>query len=235
MVYRSRAQTLRLSSRIAVLIGAVVFAGGSVLVYTLPRADVQAEEPAPSPTPTFTPKEVQPSLKSRLARASATPTKAHHSPSTVPAPSTSPTKRPPTPHASPSATATPSLTTRPSPTRSTPPAATSPAATTDSTSRAQVIYLINQERTSRGLNSLASSSALSAQCQAWSESMAAVDVLSHSTNEYGGEIIASGASTAQQALDLWLNSPPHLDILLGSGYTRIGAGMADGYWTVEFE
>jgi uncharacterized protein YkwD len=98
-----------------------------------------------------------------------------------------------------------------------------------------VIYLINQERASQGLNSLSSSSALSAQCQAWSESMAAIDVLSHSSYGYGGEIIASGASTAQQALDLWLNSPPHLAIILGAGYTRIGAGMADGYWTVQFE
>lgn len=97
-----------------------------------------------------------------------------------------------------------------------------------------MISLINQQRAEYGLNSLASNSGLSGQCQAWSEHMAASQVLSHSGGGYSAEIIASGAYTPQQALDLWLNSPPHRDILLGSGYAEIGSGYADGYWTVQF-
>jgi uncharacterized protein YkwD len=51
---------------------------------------------------------------------------------------------------------------------------------------------------------------------------------------YGGEIIASGATTAVAVVDLWMNSPPHREILLSSRYTIVGAGYVNGYWTVQF-
>ena len=100
--------------------------------------------------------------------------------------------------------------------------------------RAQVIYRISQQRKVYGAAQLVANSNLSDQCQSWSESMAKAGVLSHSNFNYGGEIIASGATTAEQAVQLWMNSPPHRVILLSNDYTMIGSGYADGYWTVQF-
>jgi uncharacterized protein YkwD len=51
---------------------------------------------------------------------------------------------------------------------------------------------------------------------------------------YGGEIIASGPSTAEAVVDLWMNSPDHRQILLDDRYEIIGSGYVNGYWTVQF-
>ena len=100
--------------------------------------------------------------------------------------------------------------------------------------RAQVIFRINQQRVMYGAAQIPANSNLSDQCQSWSESMAQSGVLSHSNYSYGGEIIASGAYTAEQAVQLWMNSPSHREILLSTSYTMIGAGYSNGYWTVQF-
>ena len=61
---------------------------------------------------------------------------------------------------------------------------------------------------------------------------------------WAGENIAwntwDWAQTADVALDMWRNSPPHMQNILGCHYTRVGAGVvraADGkvYFTMIFE
>jgi len=64
--------------------------------------------------------------------------------------------------------------------------------------------------------------------------MASRDVLQHSSMTYGGEIIASGPTTAAAVVDLWMNSAPHREIMLSSRYTLAGSGYVNGYWTVQF-
>jgi len=49
-----------------------------------------------------------------------------------------------------------------------------------------------------------------------------------------GENIASGQSTAQRAMDDWMASESHRDIILDSAYTRVGIGYQDGRWVQLF-
>ncbi|HXK34008.1 MAG TPA: CAP domain-containing protein, partial [Dehalococcoidia bacterium] len=60
-------------------------------------------------------------------------------------------------------------------------------------------------------------------------------------NTYLGENIAAGVSTAQDAFNLWKNSPGHNSNMLGANYTAIGIGRhyVQGspygwYWTTDF-
>lgn len=60
-------------------------------------------------------------------------------------------------------------------------------------------------------------------------------------NTYLGENIAAGVTTAQQAFDIWRNSPGHNANMLGTNYNSIGigryfvAGSTYGwYWTTDF-
>lgn len=97
-----------------------------------------------------------------------------------------------------------------------------------------MIAEINQQRATAGVGQLWTSASLNSQSQSWAQQMAARDVLSHSGSGYGGEIIASGAETASEAVSLWLQSGPHREIMLSGRYTSIGAGQMDGYWVVQF-
>jgi uncharacterized protein YkwD len=44
-----------------------------------------------------------------------------------------------------------------------------------------------------------------------------------------GEALAVGPVDAQTLLDVWLNSPPHRDIILGAQYADIGLGCYVGW------
>lgn len=124
--------------------------------------------------------------------------------------------------------ATPTPTATPIPTSTPAPIPVNPAI------RAQVILLINQQRAAVGAGQLASSSALSEQCQAWTAHMAATQNMVHSDLPSGGEIIAMGYNTAADVVQGWLDSPPHKAIMLDPRYTEIGSGFLNGYWTVQF-
>ena len=43
-----------------------------------------------------------------------------------------------------------------------------------------------------------------------------------------GEVLAVASPSATQIVQLWLNSPPHSAIILGSGYSELGVGCAAG-------
>ncbi len=60
-------------------------------------------------------------------------------------------------------------------------------------------------------------------------------------NTWLGENIAAGVQTAQQAFDIWKNSPGHDANMKGANYTAIGIGRAyvpgspyGWYWTTDF-
>lgn len=253
MAFRWQPLTQGLFPKVCAFLGAGVFAAGSVLVYAippkghedplpkptvalpLPKASPEVpEKPSPKPKTSSTPKPKvtdKPSAKPKqrstppVARPSSRPRDVQ--PSSPGSVSPRPVKPPPPPKptpAEPTKRPTPIPTTKPAPQPS----------VTHGTLQAQVINLINQKRASLGLNTLASSSDLSDQCQEWSGRMAAQRVLYHSDMVFGGEIIASGATTPQRAVELWLNSPPHREIMLSPRYTQIGSGHVDTYWTVQF-
>jgi uncharacterized protein YkwD len=210
--------------KVAAVLGALVFAAGSVLVFAAPNAGLSnPSEVEAKPTPTATYSHPKPGLVPKPKA-----TKANPSAKPTPKPKATPS---PSPTSSPSAVQ-PSRT-GPVP-KVTPIPTLVPAPTTNSVLRAQVISLINQKRAQVGVNQLASSSRLSDQCQSWSTSMASRDVLQHSSMDYRGEIIASGPTTAERVVQLWMNSPSHREIMLSSRYTLIGSGYVNGYWTVQF-
>lgn len=236
--------------KLAAAFGALVFAAGSVLVFVIPNPKPKVDEKPetestasysifPKPelwTPDFTPftPKASPS-DSKKPKAEASPSPSDSPRDVQPSRDDSPTpgkSDPVKPTTKPKATPTPT----PKP-ASTPPKP-KPTPTVDLRAnaelRAQVIFLINQKRAQAGVGQLASNSHLSDQCQQWSTSMASRNVLQHSSMTYSGEIIASGATTAAQVVDLWMNSPAHRDIMLDGRYTLVGSGYVNGYWTVQF-
>lgn len=49
-----------------------------------------------------------------------------------------------------------------------------------------------------------------------------------------GENVAVGFATPEAVLDGWLGSPGHCANLMRSGYTELGLGRSDAYWTQVF-
>lgn len=54
-------------------------------------------------------------------------------------------------------------------------------------------------------------------------------------NGWSGEIVACGHTTPRAAVDGWLGSPGHHDIMLDEGQRRIGVAMVNHYWTAIFD
>jgi uncharacterized protein YkwD len=121
----------------------------------------------------------------------------------------------------------------------------------------EVVRLINQERTDRGLPALSIDVRLLEAARLHSEDMADQDYFSHTSLDgrspwqrisdagypmaSGGETIAAGYSTAAAVVQGWMNSSGHRAILLGSSYEHVGLGYAydpdstyGHYWTGDF-
>ena len=119
---------------------------------------------------------------------------------------------------------------------------------------------INAIRQEHGLPPLQSDASLAQIAKIRSEDMAAKGYFSHNPPDgcnflclfdtygiesaYSGENIAwndySWAQTADVAVEMWGNSPPHMENILNCRYTRFGTGVAqaaDGkiYYTMLFE
>ncbi|WP_342669925.1 CAP domain-containing protein [Amycolatopsis jejuensis] len=87
--------------------------------------------------------------------------------------------------------------------------------------------------------------------QGHSDDMSARDYFSHDTPEGddfadriteagyprpGAENIAKGASSAEQVMQMWMNSSGHRDNILNCSLKKIGVGVATSgwYWTQDF-
>lgn len=121
----------------------------------------------------------------------------------------------------------------------------------------QVIDLVNAERAAHGLKSLSYDSDLAAAALLHSQDMGSRDYFSHDSLDgtkfyerildegynYNlcGENIAAGASTPEDVVDTWMNSPGHRANILNPDYCDIGVGYAlspgssyNHYWTQDF-
>ncbi|MFJ9870009.1 sigma-70 family RNA polymerase sigma factor [Streptomyces sp. NPDC101165] len=175
------------------------------------------------------------------------------SPSAPPSPSPSTSKKASSskkPHPSKKATPTPRQTTRPpQSTPSTPQAQPAPAGDV-----AQVVALVNKERSAAGCGPLTENAQLDKAAQAHSDDMAARNFFDH-TNPDGadpgqritaagyrwstyGENIAKGQQTPQSVMDSWMNSPGHRANILNCSFKEIGVGVHKGsggpWWTQDF-
>lgn len=125
----------------------------------------------------------------------------------------------------------------------------------------QLLALVNQARSSNGLNALTLNSRLSAAAQGHSRDMACHSQLSHTGSQgstLASRLAAEGYSfsaaleniyaqppqfggTPQSAMDWWMNDQIHRDAILSSRVTEIGIGYAfvqgselGGYFTLDF-
>ena len=148
-----------------------------------------------------------------------------------------------------------------------PPTATSPPGecvfSGNSTYENQVIVLINQERTDRGLSALVQNSSLTLAARRHSEDMACNDNWSHTgsdgstlatrilaagyTYSWAAENIATSSSqyfSAQSVVNMWMNSTGHRANILSENAVHIGVGFRyagdvdllpyDAYYTADF-
>lgn len=120
---------------------------------------------------------------------------------------------------------------------------------------AEVVRLVNLERSKAGCPGLRSDSNLATAARAHSADMAANSYFDHSSRDGrsfvdriqaarysgspGGENIAAGASTPALVMAQWMASPGHKANILNCSFKAIGVGVATGgpyrtYWTQDF-
>lgn len=120
---------------------------------------------------------------------------------------------------------------------------------------AEVIRLINIERTNRGIPALKTNWQLSRVARYKSQDMINKNYFSHQSPTYGSpfdmmksfglrfsaaaENIAYGQRTAKEVVNAWMNSPGHRANILSRSYTETGVGAAKKangtlYWTQMF-
>ncbi|GHF56070.1 uncharacterized protein YkwD [Amycolatopsis bartoniae] len=182
------------------------------------------------------------------------PVSTMHQPSPV-APAPSSPAAPPSTTASPAPSTTASPPAPPPSTKSTPkppPSTSTKAAPPRNNSvAAQVLALVNQERSKAGCGALSDDGRLDTAAQKFSEDMSARDYFSHVTPEGvtfdqrikaagyakpAAENIAMGSTTAAQTMQMWMNSDGHRRNILNCSYHTLGVGLdTDGwYWVQDF-
>ena len=129
-------------------------------------------------------------------------------------------------------------------------AVTAPTVTATSTSsasavsayEAEVLRLVNVERTKRGLRALQASSCAAGFARTWSQRMASTGVFAHQSlspimstcrARGAGENIAYGNVTPAQMMAMWMASTGHRENILRASFTHLGVGAAktaSGRW-----
>ncbi|ANF97383.1 CAP domain-containing protein [Paenibacillus bovis] len=115
---------------------------------------------------------------------------------------------------------------------------------------AQVVDLVNQERSKAGLKALAVDTNLQTMGQDKAMDMYKNNYFSHTSPTYGspfdmmktykisfraaGENIAKGQTSPAQVMNSWMNSAGHKANILSKNYTHIGVGYVNGIWVQEF-
>lgn len=122
--------------------------------------------------------------------------------------------------------------------------------------RAQVLLLVNRERSSRGLPTLSENVTLRAEAEEYACELIQYDYFAHVNPITGstlgdralsagydylvvGENLAAGQTTPEQAVTDWMNSPGHRANILDERFTEIGIAVRVGgdygvYWVQEF-
>ena len=105
----------------------------------------------------------------------------------------------------------------------------------------RIVTLVNAQRTAHGLRPLIVSPCGTRYAAPWTTHMAATNTLAHQSlsglmrcpARAAGENIAYGNVTADQMMNMWMNSPGHRANILNPAFTRIGVGAVrttSGRW-----
>ncbi|MFI7294216.1 CAP domain-containing protein [Streptomyces sp. NPDC050121] len=118
---------------------------------------------------------------------------------------------------------------------------------------AEVLKLVNEERSKVGCSALSANSALSNLAKKFSDDMAARGFFDHTDpdgatpwdraakagiSDVGGENIARGQADAAAVMEAWMNSPGHRANILNCDFKTLGVGVHFGsggpWWTQDF-
>ncbi len=122
--------------------------------------------------------------------------------------------------------------------------------------RAEVLRLVNLERTRAGLDALSQDDTLERQATVYACEMIQYDFFAHDNPVTGtslsdraeqfnyeywivGENLAAGQTTPAKVVSDWMNSPGHRENILNPAFTELGVGVRTGgsygtYWVQEF-
>lgn len=231
-------------SRPSLAIGERIRAWGAFFILTVAagacaNGDSSGVESAPRPSD---PGPVQEVLAAPAGTPGATPPP-HPAPAPTPVPTPGPSAKP-APFPLPEAPVAPPEPPQPPPPTEyiSPPAPTPPAVAQNELSRA-VMSLVNERRAGSGLAALSPDVALISAAQGYAELHFAAGPyqLSHKLDGMPsdraaragysggvGEVLVTGSPSAEKLVDLWIASPPHFSIIMGSQYSDIGVGCAVG-------
>ena len=175
-----------------------------------------------------------------------------------PAPGTKPSDTPAPSSSAPTSSAAPPVTTTtteaPAPPPPPPPETTEeppPPAASGGSAQDQVVSLVNSFRSDAGCGPVSVDDRLTAAAQAHAEDMSDQDYFSHTSEDGrtfdqrirnagypspGAENIARGARTAEQVMQMWMDSDGHRRNILNCDLSTIGVGLErDGfYWVQNF-
>ncbi|MDN0199686.1 CAP domain-containing protein [Streptomyces sp. S.PNR 29] len=123
----------------------------------------------------------------------------------------------------------------------------------EAAAEAQVLKLVNEERSKAGCSAVSANSALGELAEDFSDAMAAQGFFDHTDpsgaspwdradkagiTDLGGENIARGQADAAAVMDAWMNSPGHRANILNCDFKTLGVGVHFGsggpWWTQDF-
>jgi uncharacterized protein YkwD len=113
-----------------------------------------------------------------------------------------------------------------------------------------VVALVNQEREEAGCDPVTVDSRLTDAAQDHSQDQSDMGEMTHTGSDGStvgqratragykwskvGENVASGTTSPQRVMELWMNSDAHRHNILNCAYKNIGVASVGGYWTQDF-
>jgi uncharacterized protein YkwD len=113
-----------------------------------------------------------------------------------------------------------------------------------------VVALVNQEREEAGCDPVTVDDHLTEAAQSHSQDQADMGKMTHTGSDGSrvgdratragyewskvGENVASGTTSPERVMSLWMNSEAHRENILNCAYEDIGVARVGGYWTQDF-
>jgi uncharacterized protein YkwD len=128
--------------------------------------------------------------------------------------------------------------------------ATAAYAATSADGTDAVVALVNQEREEAGCDPVTVDSRITAAAQDHSQDQADMGKMTHTGSDGStvgkritragftwskvGENVASGTTSAERVMQMWMNSSAHRANILNCSFENIGVARVGGYWTQDF-
>lgn len=128
--------------------------------------------------------------------------------------------------------------------------ATAAHAATSADETGTVVALVNQEREQAGCDPVTVDDHLTEAAQDHSQDQADMGKMTHTGSDGSkvgdratragyrwskiGENVASGTTSPERVMSLWMNSEAHRENILNCAYEDIGVARVGGYWTQDF-